>query len=383
MRVSAALAGTLSSDKRPRVGRMLVDGLERGGLIILLLAVFAFFSLDPTSGPTFATKANLDNILGNQSVTALVALAMVVPLTAGYFDLSVSATTGLTNVAVASAIGIHGAPIWLGVLIGCLLGVGVGVVNGLLVAGLRLSAFVVTLGSYTFLGGIVLWYTKGALIVQGIPPSFGNWGSGSFIGLPKPFVLLLVVAVAVWYLLMQTPYGRYLEGIGSNESAARLVGINVDRVIWLSFIISGLLAGAAGALQTSRAAGADPTVGSSFLFPAVAAVFLGATTIRPGRYNVWGTVVGIFFVAESVSGFALLGADVWVQPVFNGAALVVAVALSTLIARARVRSRTRALEAAVPDDEAVAGSPRAGVWGLRFGSSKRQRTSHNRRSNVG
>jgi ribose transport system permease protein len=311
--------------------------LEQAGLPLLMVLMILFFAIDTKSGSVFTSGANVKNILGNQAVTALVALAMVVPLVSGYFDLSVSAITGISNIAVAATIGTHGWPIILGLLFGVGLGALVGFINGYLVAKLRLNGFVVTLGTYTVLLGLVTLYTDGQLITAGIPASFGQWGSETWLGVPRPFLLLIVVALVVWYVLTQIPFGRYLEGIGSNESAARLVGINTDRVIWTSFVISGMLAAAAGALQTSRAGGGDPTIGTAFLFPALAAVFLGATTIKPGRYNVWGTIIGVYFVAISVSGFTLLGADVWVQPVFNGASLVAAVALSTLIARRRER----------------------------------------------
>jgi ribose transport system permease protein len=154
---------------------------------------------------------------------------------------------------------------------------------------------------------------------------------------------LIAIAFVVWFVLTQLPFGRRLEAIGSNESAARLVGISTTKSIWISFVISGLLAGTAGALQTSRGGAGDPSVGTAFLFPALTAVFLGATMIKPGKYNVWGTVIGVFFVATSVSGLTLLGADVWVQPVFNGVSLLVAVALSTLIARGRESAAARVM----------------------------------------
>ena len=299
--------------------------------------LFLFFALDSTSATIFTSGANIRNILGNQAVTGLVALAMVVPLVAGYFDLSVAAVAGASNVACAAAIGTHHTGIVLGILIALVVGGLIGSINGFLVAKLRLNGFVVTLGTYTLLLGLIQLYTNGQLITQGIPLSFGAWGAKHWLGIPRPFILLVVIALAAWYLLTQVPYGRYLASVGSNEGAARLVGINVTRVIWASFVVSGVLAAAAGALQTSRAAGADPTVASGLLFPALAAVFLGATTITPGRYNVWGAIVGVYFVAMTVSGFTLLGANVWVQPVFNGAALVFAVALSTFIARHRER----------------------------------------------
>jgi ribose transport system permease protein len=311
--------------------------LERGGLPLLLVVLIAFFAIDPASGAVFRSGANVRNILGNQAVTAIVALAMVVPLVGGYFDLSVSAITGAANVAVAAVLGTHGWPIWAGLAFGIGLGAAIGLVNGLLVARLRLNGFVVTLGSYTLLLGIIQYYTGGQQIIAGIPESFSAWGSATWLGVPRPFYLLMAIAVVTWYVLAHVPYGRYLEAIGSNESAAKLVGIPTERVVWTSFVVSGTLAAAAGALQTSRSSAGDPTIASSFLFPALTAVFLGATMIRPGRYNVWGTVVGVFLVAVSVSGFTLLGATGWVQQVFDGAALIFAVALSTFMGRARER----------------------------------------------
>ena len=316
--------------------------LEQSGLPLLLVIMIFFFSINPTIGAVFASEANVNNVLGNQAVTTLVALAMVVPLVAGYFDLSVSGITGVANIVVAAAIGPHGLPIPVGILMGVVGGALIGLVNGFLVAKARLNGFVVTLGTYTFLLGLIAFYTHGTLITSGIPPSFGEWTSKTTLGVPRPFLLLLVVAAVIWYVLTQLPYGRRLASIGSNEDAARLVGINTDRVVWTSFVISGVLAGAAGALQTSRGGAGDPTIASAYLFPALAAVFLGATTINPGHYNVWGTVIGVYFLATSVSALTLLGADVWVQPVFNGAALVIAVALSTLIARRRERVAARA-----------------------------------------
>jgi ribose transport system permease protein len=330
----AALPARTKRD-RPDITNLVLQGLERGGLPLLLVAVFVFFAVNSETGSVFTSTANLDNILGNQAVTGLVALAMVIPLVAGYFDLSVSATCGIANIAVAATIGTRGWPVWAGILFALVIGAFIGFLIGFLVAKVKLNAFVVTLGAYTLLGGLAQLYTKGEVIINGIPNSFTSWGTKDWLGVPRPFILLLVIAFVFWYLLAYVPFGRYLESIGSNETAARLVGIKADRTIWISFILSGMIAAAAGALETSRAGNGSAEATSAFLFPAFAAVFLGATTIRPGRYNVWGTLIGVYFVAISVSGFTLLGASTWVQPVFNGSSLLVAVALSTLIARSR------------------------------------------------
>lgn len=309
--------------------------VERFGLPLLFLLLIAFFAIDPASGEVFRSSANVKNILGNQAVTAIVALSMVVPLVGGYFDLSVSAITGAANVAAAALLGTHGWPVWAAVIVSIGLGSAIGFINGFLVARLRLNGFVVTLGTFTLLLGIIQWYTQGQIIIEGIPQSFSAWGSDSWLGIPRPFYILVVIALVTWYVLAHVPYGRFLEAIGSNESAAKLVGIPTERVVWKSFVVSGTLAAAAGVLQTSRSGSGDPTIANSFLFPALTAVFLGATMIRPGKYNVWGTVIGVFLVAVSVSGLTLLGATGWIQQVFDGGALIFAVALSTLMGRAR------------------------------------------------
>ena len=334
-RATTPRTGLSRASRERRLSHQGLQVLERAGLPILMGAMFVFFALYGSTGAVFTSSANLKVIFGNQAVTALVALAMVVPLSSGYFDLSVGAVTGLTSIAVAATIGPHHWPIVLGLAFGLGLGAFIGFINGFLVAKVRLNGFVVTLGTYTLLLGLAQAYTGGTPITLGIPLSFGTWGTGTVAGLPNPFILLLVIALLVWYMLTNTPFGRHLEAIGSNETAARLVGINTDRVVWTSFVLSGTLAAAAGALQTAQSASGDPAVGTAFLFPALAAVFLGATTIKPGRYNVWGTLVGVYFIAMSVSGLTLLGANTWISPVFNGASLVIAVALSTLIGRRR------------------------------------------------
>jgi ribose transport system permease protein len=311
-----------------------LETVERGGLIILLLLLIVLFSVDPTSGGPFRSSANIHQLLANQGVTGIIALAMVVPLVSGYFDLSVAAIAGLANVAAAAFMGHHDSVI-VAVVLTLLICALAGAINGFLVAGLRLNGFVVTLGTYTLIGGLLLEYTKGTTLLNGIPISFSAWAAGKYLGVPRPFWVLILISLACWYVLMHTPFGRKLEAIGSNESAARLVGIRVDRAIFLSFMASALLAAAAGILLTSTSGDADPTAGPAYLFPALAAVFIGATVIRPGRYNVWGTIIGVFVVAVAIDGFTLLGASSWVTPVFNGAALVGAVTISTLIGRHR------------------------------------------------
>jgi ribose transport system permease protein len=208
--------------RRPSA-QSLLSVTERGGLLILLGLMILYFSVDGGIGEVFRSGANLRSILSNQSVTGLIALAMVVPLVAGYFDLSTAAVAGLANVTTAALIGTHGWPVAAGIVAALAIAASVGVINGLLVATLKLNGFVVTLGMFTLLGGLLQFYTKGTAVTEGIPSSFSDWGSLQYLGVPRPFWLLVVIGLVTWYGLMHTPWGRQLASIGF-EPAGRPPG---------------------------------------------------------------------------------------------------------------------------------------------------------------
>jgi len=321
--------------------RVLVVG-ESYGLVVLLALVVAFFSVWGKTSEVFPTSANFDNIVGNQAVLAIVALAAIIPLVCGQFDLSVGAILGLSSVVAAKLMADTGLPLAVCGLAAVATGTGIGLINGLAVARLGINSLITTLGVSTVLGGIAVAVSGNQPIVQGIPGSLVTFGTGKFLGLPNTLYVLAFAALLVLYLLEHTPYGRYLHAIGSNREAARLVGIGVDRLVFRSFVLSGAISGAAGFLQVARSGSGDPQLGVNFTLPALAAAFLGATAIRPGRFNVGGTLVAIFFLAASVSGLTLAGAEAYVQDLFNGSALFAGVAVSTLIARQRLRGRTAA-----------------------------------------
>jgi len=192
-----------------------------------------------------------------------------------------------------------------------------------------------TLGTATIIFGVVTAKTGGLSIVSNIPASVTNFGSGSWLGIPKPAVAMIMVALLVYYLLVYTPLGRRLYATGANRNAAALVGINVRRTLFLSFVIAGVLAGMAGALQVARSGGANPSVGESFTLPALAAAFLSAASVKPGRYNVWGTLVAIFFLAVLNNGLNLAGAPNYVSSLVNGTALIIGIGLSAILGRRR------------------------------------------------
>jgi ribose transport system permease protein len=269
----------------------------------------------------------------NQAVTLLLALGTLFPLVAGHFDFSVGAVAATSSALCAGMMQNARLPLPAAVLIALAAATAVGAANAIAVALFKMNSFVSTLAVATLLSGLIQWYTGGQSISNNIAPGLVSFGSGLWLGIPQPVYLVALTAAATWYLLGHTPFGRSLYAIGENPRAARLVGIRTTRYTALCFGLSGLLAGVAGVVLTARTAGATDTDGTTMLFPALAAVFLGATAIRPGRFNVWGTVFGVALVATSVSGLTLAGAADWVEPVFNGAALALAVGLSSLLRR--------------------------------------------------
>jgi ribose transport system permease protein len=317
-----------------RAGGALVRALERYALVALLGALVVFFSVLPATSGTFLTAANLRSLAANEVVIAIAALAALIPLIGGQFDVSVGAVLGMASVAIAALVVRAHVPVPVALVAGVGLGAAVGAVNGAIVAYLGASSFVITLGMATFVGGLVSLYSSDQVIL-GIPGSMVRFGTLNWLGVPRVVWLLALVAAAVAYVLRQTVYGRRLVSVGVSPSAARLVGIRVPRVVLLSFVIAGGLAGLAGAVELARTGSGNPQVGPGYTLSALAAAFLGSTTVHPGRFNVPGTIVGVFFVAVSVNGLTLAGAADWVDPVFNGAAVVIAVAASTVLARRR------------------------------------------------
>jgi ribose transport system permease protein len=337
--VAAVPAGAGRASRRLRRQGLGLELLERYGLVILLLAEIVFFCSWSKTGATFRTWANFRQIVANQSVLSVAALASIMPLIGGSFDLSVGAVALLSDIACAAALAHHSAPLGVAVLIAVAIGAGVGLANGLIVAKAGVNALIATLGTFYVIIGVIIWYTNGYSIVTGIPTSLTDLSAQRWLGVPRIAIFMIAAALLVWYLLAHTPWGRYLQSVGSNPVAARLVGINLDRVVIVSFVLSGTFAGLAGVLALAHDGNASPNIqsASGLLLPALASAFLGATTIRPGRFNVVGTLVAIFFIAVAVVGLTLAGVANWVQYVLYGAALVAAVALTAVIGRRRGR----------------------------------------------
>jgi ribose transport system permease protein len=319
-------------EARRRLMRFGVHSLEAYALLILLVLIAVFFTFWSKTADTFLTSANLRILVANQAVTAIIALGALIPLVCNEFDLSVGATAGVAAVFVADAIS-NGMPVLAAILLGIAIGALVGGVNAVLVTRMGVNGVITTLGTSTILAGVVSQKTGGLSIVSNIPASVTKFGGGTWIGIPRVAFALALVALGVYYLLGHTPLGRYTYAFGSNRAAARLVGVRTNVVLAVSFVLAGALSGAAGVLSVARAGGADPNVGPGFTLPALAAAFLSAAAIKPGRYNVGGTLVAIFFLAVLNSGLNLAGAAPYVSSYVNGVALIIGVGLAVLLAR--------------------------------------------------
>jgi ribose transport system permease protein len=336
---AATEARTAAEPRRPAPGerrQRVLEFTERYALVVLFALTFLFFSVWSKTSKTFPTAANIRVVLGNQAVIGILSLAIIIPLVCGEFDFSVGSVSGLTQVLCAGFMARLGAPVVVAVLAAVAIGALIGLANGNTVARVGVNSLIVTLGVATALGGVVTWYTRGQTIVLHISKRLTDVGSGNWFGVPRTLYFLAVAAALVYYLLEHTPYGRYLHSIGSNRDAARLVGLRVERLVLVSFVLSGFLAGVAGVILVARNGNASPQLGSvTDTLQALAAAFLGATAIKPGRFNVLGTMVAIFFLAFTVTGLTLAGVADWINDVFNGAALFVAVLISTIVGRKR------------------------------------------------
>ncbi len=314
---------------------MLGDWLNRFSLPMILVALIVLFSI-LTPG-TFFTADNFKSIANEQTVALLLALAVVCPLIVNEFDLSVGYILGLGQALVIGFMIKSGMPDGVAIVAVLAICAAVGLLNGLLVIGLRINALIATLATGSVLTGVVFAYTNGEVLFEGVPASFTSIARTELLGIPLPVFYLAVTVIVAEIVLTRTATGRRLYATGGNRDAARLSGVATNRLVLGSFVMAGVLAGAAGVLIASRLGSAQPGLGASLLLPAFAAAFLGATTIRPGRFNVLGTVVAVYVLAVPISGLQQLGVPSWFEYVFNGLALVIAVGTSNQIGLLRER----------------------------------------------
>lgn len=312
--------------------------IEASVLPVGLVLVYLVFALAEPS--TYPTVSNLATMLASQAVLVLVTLALLLPLTAGDYDLSVGSMVGFSAMIIAELNVQHGWPVGWALLAAIVVGICLGAVNSFFTIAVGIESLIVTLGSATLIQGFTLW-VSGSNTVSGVSQDLVNPVIVyRFLKVPLEFYFALCVAVAMWYVFEYTPLGRRLLITGRGPIVARLTGIRVKRIRAGSFVLSGVISALAGALYAGTSGAAAPTGGSEFLLPAFAAAFLGATTIYPGRFNPIGSLIAVYFLVFGVTGLEFLGAPDYVQDLFYGAALIIAVTFSQIVRRKEAKARS-------------------------------------------
>lgn len=335
----AAAAGTeapsRSSDKagRERNSWNAVRGwLNRYMLLIVLVGLVLVFS---TLAPDmFATFGNLRTILSSQSALIIVALGLTFPLAAGEFDLSFGMVLGFSSSLLAVLTANQGWPLPLAVTTVFATALVIGLINAFFAVRLNINSLIITIGTGTILTGLTL-AVSGNQVIAGAPPALVAIATTRWLGIPIPVYIGLLLATLTWYIYEHTPLGRHIYFVGDGRKVARLAGLPVNAIRAGTLVAAAAFAAIAGMLLFGRLGSADPNIGTSFMLPGFATVFLGATSIKPGRFNAWGTVIAVYVLVVGITGLQLLGGAGWLEQVFNGAALVIAVTFASLARRSR------------------------------------------------
>jgi ribose transport system permease protein len=310
--------------------------LERFGLVFVWISVILLFgAMRPD---TFLTWSNFSSIFGSEAVLVIVTLGLIIPLTAGDFDLSIAQTLTFVSMLTGILSARMGVPIEFIVPIGLAAGALVGIINGSITLYFRVHSLIVTLGVGTFLHGVTLWMSDSQTI-SGVSRVLMQYVIiYRIFGIPISFYYAIGLAAIIWYVLSYTAFGQQLLFTGRGREVGRLTGVAVGRVRLLAFIASGIMGAIAGILYTGTTGSANPNSGTYLLLPAFAAAFLGATCIKPGRFNAWGSVVAVYFLVTGINGLSVLGFRTYVHDLFYGGALVVAVMVSQLVSGRKERT---------------------------------------------
>lgn len=294
----------------------------------LLAMILAFSVLSPRA---FPTVYNFTNVLNQASLAMIIATGLTLAVIVGELDLSIGFAASLHGILVTGLIVSNQLPIPVAILIVLLAGALIGLVNGLIVTKIRVNSVIATLGVGTILTGLAFAYSAGVPIVAGVPEAFLQLSLGRWLfGIPNNILVMALVVGGLWVLVERTALGQEIQAVGGNPAAARLSGIDVDRIKILGFVISGTCAALTGILLASRLGSGTASAADSYLLTAFASVFLGSATLRDGEFHVLGTLIGALIIAFGFNGLNIFGAPTYSQYVLQGAILIIAVGLSSL-----------------------------------------------------
>jgi ribose transport system permease protein len=297
-------------------------------IIGLLAMIIAFSALSPRA---FPTVNNFTNVLNQASLAMIIAAGLTLAVIVGELDLSIGFAASLHGILATGLIVSNKLPIPVAIVVVLAAGALIGLINGLIVTKVRVNSVIATLGVGTILTGLAFAYSAGVPIVAGVPEAFLQLSLGRWLfGVPNNIVIMVAILGGLWLLVERTSLGQEIQAVGGNPAAARLAGIDVDRIKILGFVISGVCAALTGILLASRLGSGTASAADSYLLTAFAAVFLGSATLRDGEFHVLGTLIGALIIAFGFNGLNIFGAPTFSQYVLQGAILIVAVGLSSL-----------------------------------------------------
>jgi len=313
-----------------------------GAIVLVVVVAMSFAS------PYFLSTGNILALLLGLSIEAIIAVAMTNLMVSGGFDMSVGSIVAFTGAATALLLA-AGFPVFLAVLVGLALGAGIGLFNGLIISKIGINPFVTTLSSLSLFRGLTLILTKGRNI-SGLPDNFKAIGQTTVFGIQTPILIAAFLIIVGDILLRRFRFFRQSYYIGGNERAARLSGIGVDRLKTLAYVLTGLFAGLAGIVMTSRLGAASMTAGTGLELRVITAVIIGGASLQGGEGTVLGAFLGSLLMALITNALTLLGVDVYWQTFVIGGTLLTAVLIDQVGKKSGQSKALKAAKAATSDE---------------------------------
>ena len=333
----------MNTAKKSEVGARLRSLLRGNKAFLIVVGLCIILSI---ASPVFLRTSNLLNIVRQVCVSTLLSIGFTVVLSSGHMDLSVGTLLGLCGMVLAKMINEAGIPLPIAIILTLLLGTACGALNAATITIFRVVPFVATLATQSIFKG-ANYLISNLVPVAGLPDELVFIGQGYLLGIPVPIYIMLLVIILVWIMMNRTKFGRYVLAMGGNAEAARVSGINVDKMRYGVYMVGGFCTGIAAVVMTARTASAQVSAGQNMEMDAIAAVVIGGTAMSGGNANVWGTMFGCLIVGIVNNGLNLLGVDSNWQVIAKGVLILFAVIIDTLSARAQAeRLNKQAAQAA-------------------------------------
>lgn len=311
---------------------------EKFGIFIFIVAGAIFLAI---ATPNFLKLDTILNIIAQGSYAALVGYGMMLALMSGGFDLSVESVMALVSVFLAILIPVIGIP--LAILASVLIGSVVGLVNGVIISKLKVNPLITTLSMMTIIKGVALLVAGGRMIVI-LQKEFMNIGTGKVLGIPIP-IYVMVAFFGLFYLVVyRSPFGRHVAAVGSNESASRISGLNVDWIKIGVYVLVALMAGVASVIRTSQALIGMPSMSPGFVLVVLTVTILGGTSLTGGRGNLWGTLFAGVFISMIYYGLNLINVQIFYQMLSVGLVLMLALFIEGLRVRYLLAAKAKGIK---------------------------------------